>query len=461
MDHVIAGKFKLGRKIGSGSFGELYIAVNVQTGEEVAVKLEPVKTKHPQLHYESKLYMLLQGGTGVPHLKWFGVEGDYNVMAIDLLGPSLEDLFNYCNRKLTLKTVLMLADQLINRVEYMHSRGFLHRDIKPDNFLMGLGRKANQVYIIDYGLAKKFRDLQTHKHIPYRENKNLTGTARYASVNTHLGIEQSRRDDLESLGYVLMYFLRGSLPWQGLKAGTKKQKYDRISEKKMTTSIEVLCKSYPSEFGSYFHYCRSLRFEDKPDYSYLKRLFRDLFIREGYQFDYIFDWTILKYPQISGSSRGRHDSGKAAMNAGPSVQRPEKTSVGKELRERFTGAVEAFSRRNPTSSSPRRDHSKHRGFEDVAAIPKDAHHDQDKGRNSGRYGSSSRRPIISSTSKPSSSGDHTDSRTGRLTSSSRPSTAQRVQPMYETKQPTYTRPGSSRGNRDDPLRSFELLSIRK
>ncbi|XP_058737954.1 casein kinase 1-like protein 10 [Vicia villosa] len=461
MDHVIAGKFKLGRKIGSGSFGELYIAVNVQTGEEVAVKLEPVKTKHPQLHYESKLYMLLQGGTGVPHLKWFGVEGDYNVMAIDLLGPSLEDLFNYCNRKLTLKTVLMLADQLINRVEYMHSRGFLHRDIKPDNFLMGLGRKANQVYIIDYGLAKKFRDLQTHKHIPYRENKNLTGTARYASVNTHLGIEQSRRDDLESLGYVLMYFLRGSLPWQGLKAGTKKQKYDRISEKKMTTSIEVLCKSYPSEFGSYFHYCRSLRFEDKPDYSYLKRLFRDLFIREGYQFDYIFDWTILKYPQISGSSRGRHDSGKAAMNAGPSVQRPEKTSVGKELRERFTGAVEAFSRRNPTSSSPRRDHSKHRGFEDVAAIPKDAHHEQDKGRNSGRYGSSSRRPIISSTSKPSSSGDHTDSRTGRLTSSSRPSTAHRVQPMYETKQPTYTRPGSSRGNRDDPLRSFELLSIRK
>ncbi|KAJ0672820.1 putative non-specific serine/threonine protein kinase [Helianthus annuus] len=193
--------------------------------------------------------MLLQGGTGVPHLKWIGVEGEYNAMVIDLLGPSLEDLFNYCNRKFTLKTVLMLADQM--------------------------------VYIIDYGLAKKYRDAQTHKHIPYRENKNLTGTARYASVNTHLGVEQSRRDDLESLGYVLMYFLRGSLPWQGLKAGTKKQKYDKISEKKMLTPIEVLCKSYPTEFTSYFHYCRSLRFEDKPDYSYLKRLFRDLFIREG------------------------------------------------------------------------------------------------------------------------------------------------------------------------------------
>uniref|UniRef100_A0A804PRH1 non-specific serine/threonine protein kinase n=2 Tax=Zea mays TaxID=4577 RepID=A0A804PRH1_MAIZE len=305
MDHVVGGKFKLGKKIGSGSFGELFLAVNVQTGEEVAVKLENVKTKHPQLHYESKLYMLLQGGTGIPHLKWFGVEGEYNVMVIDLLGPSLEDLFNYCSRKFSLKTVLMLADQMINRVEYMHQKGFLHRDIKPDNFLMGLGRKANQVYIIDYGLAKKYRDLQTHKHIPYRENKNLTGTARYASVNTHLGVEQSRRDDLESLGYVLMYFLRGSLPWQGLKAGTKKQKYDKISEKKMLTPVEVLCKSYPSEFISYFHYCRSLRFEDKPDYSYLKRLFRDLFIREGYQFDYVFDWTILKYPQIGSNPRMR------------------------------------------------------------------------------------------------------------------------------------------------------------
>ncbi|XP_061367478.1 casein kinase 1-like protein 6 isoform X2 [Gastrolobium bilobum] len=451
MDHVIGGKFKLGRKIGSGSFGELYLAVNVQTGEEVAVKLEPVKTRHPQLHYESKLYMLLQGGTGIPHLKWFGVEGDYNVMVIDLLGPSLEDLFNYCNRKFTLKSVLMLADQLINRVEYMHSRGFLHRDIKPDNFLMGLGRKANQVYIIDYGLGKKYRDLQTHRHIPYRENKNLTGTARYASVNTHLGIEQSRRDDLESLGYVLMYFLRGSLPWQGLKAGTKKQKYDKISETKVSTRIEVLCKSYPPEFVSYFHYCRSLRFEDKPDYSYLKRLFRDLFIREGYQFDYVFDWTILKYPQIGGNSRGRHDTGKAAMYGATPLHRPEKVSVGKEIREKFSGAVEAFSRRNPASSSPRADHVRQRTYEDVAV------HNDLVIYSSSRYGSSSRRAMVSS-NKQISSGDYT----GRLTSNGgRTPGPHRVQPVYETKQATFMRSGSTRGNRDDPLRSFELLNIRK
>ncbi|XP_052207464.1 casein kinase 1-like protein 10 [Diospyros lotus] len=466
MDHVIGGKFKLGRKIGGGSFGELFLGVNVQTGEEVAVKLESVKTKHPQLHYESKLYMLLQGGTGIPHLKWFGVEGEYNAMVIDLLGPSLEDLFNYCNRKFTLKTVLMLADQLINRVEYMHSRGFLHRDIKPDNFLMGLGRKANQVYIIDYGLGKKFRDLQTHKHIPYRENKNLTGTARYASINTHLGVEQSRRDDLESLGYVLMYFLRGSLPWQGLKAGTKRQKYDKISEKKMLTPIEVLCKSYPSEFISYLHYCRSLRFEDKPDYSYLKRLFRDLFIREGYQFDYVFDWTVLKYPQIGSSSRPRQPVGKPALNPGPSAERAEKTPVRQGTRDRLSGAVEVFARRNGTAAtagnlraehSRHSDQSRHRSSENVPSS-KDVQADTERGRIS-RSGSASKRVVMSS-SRPSSSAGASENRPSRLgTGSGRLSTTQRVQPGFESKSSTFTRAAATRGSRDDALRSFELLTI--
>ncbi|XP_078173446.1 casein kinase 1-like isoform X1 [Carex rostrata] len=472
MEHVIGGKFKLGRKIGSGSFGELYLGVNIQTGEEVAIKLESVKSKHPQLQYESKVYMLLQGGTGVPHLKWYGVEGEYNVMVIDLLGPSLEDLFNYCNRKFSLKTVLMLADQLINRVEYMHSRGFIHRDIKPDNFLMGLGRKANQVYIIDYGLAKKYRDLHTHKHIPYRENKNLTGTARYASVNTHLGVEQSRRDDLESLGYVLMYFLRGSLPWQGLKAGTKKQKYDKISEKKMLTPVEVLCKSYPPEFISYFHYCRSLRFDDKPDYSYLKRLFRDLFIREGYQFDYVFDWTILKYPQIGANTRVRPNVKPGGV--GPSNERIDKTSVGQEIKDRFSGAVEAFTRKSTSASGQNGEQpTRHRTLKDALASTKesDAAEKATTRASSSRNGSTSKRAVYYSSRPPSSSGgdpnDINRSTTRVMSSStSRPSSIQRLHHSGSVEaraSPLARATATSRGPvpREDPsaLRNFEFLSI--
>jgi len=302
MELRVGGKFRLGRKIGSGSFGDIYIGTNVQTGEEVAIKLESIKSKHPQLLYESKLYKILAGGVGIPNVHWYGVEGDYNVMVIDLLGPSLEDLFSFCNRKFSLKTVLMLADQMINRVEYVHAKNFIHRDIKPDNFLIGLGKKANQVHIIDFGLAKKYRDPKTQQHIPYREGKALTGTARYASVNTHLGIEQSRRDDLEAVGYVLMYFNRGSLPWQGLKANAKKEKYEKIMEKKMSTPVEMLCKHFPGEFVTYLNYCRSLRFEDRPDYAYLRRLLKDLFFREGYQYDFVFDWTILNYQSGNGSS---------------------------------------------------------------------------------------------------------------------------------------------------------------
>lgn len=166
---------------------------------------------------------------------------------MDLLGPSLEDLFSFCGRKFGLKTTIMIADQMISRIEYMHSKNYIHRDIKPDNFLIGLGKRSNMVFVIDFGLAKKFRDPKTHQHIPYKENKNLTGTARYASINAHLGVEQSRRDDLEAIGYVLIYFIKGKLPWQGVNVQNKTEKYHKIMEKKMQTPVEYLCLGVPSK----------------------------------------------------------------------------------------------------------------------------------------------------------------------------------------------------------------------
>ncbi|XP_053435865.1 casein kinase I-like [Nycticebus coucang] len=305
-EFIVRGKYKLVWKIGAGSFGDIYLVINI-TNEEVAVKLESQKTRYPQLLYESKLYKILQGGVGIPHIGWYGQEKEYNVLVMDLLGPSLEDLFNFCSRRLTMKTVLLLADQMISRIEYVHTKNFIHRDIKPDNFLMGIGHHCNKLFLIDFGLAKKYRDNRTRQHVPYREDKNLTGTTGYASINAHLGIEQSHRDDMESLGYVLMYFNRTSLPWQGLKSATKKQKYEKISEKKMSAPVEVLCKGFPAEFAMYLNYYHGLRFEEAPDYMYLRKLFCILFRILNHQYDYTFDWTMLKQKvaQQAASSSGQ------------------------------------------------------------------------------------------------------------------------------------------------------------
>uniref|UniRef100_A0A8C8CWV9 non-specific serine/threonine protein kinase n=1 Tax=Oncorhynchus tshawytscha TaxID=74940 RepID=A0A8C8CWV9_ONCTS len=364
-EFIVGGKYKLVRKIGSGSFGDIYLAINITNGEEVAVKLESQKARHPQLLYESKLYKILQGGVGIPHIRWYGQEKDYNVLVMDLLGPSLEDLFNFCSRRFTMKTVLMLADQMISRIEYVHTKNFIHRDIKPDNFLMGIGRHCNKLFLIDFGLAKKYRDNRTRQHIPYREDKNLTGTARYASINAHLGIEQSRRDDMESLGYVLMYFNRTSLPWQGLKVGqagtlgppvlvhvswaeikrsqmfythkniifctnaaTKKQKYEKISEKKMSTPVEVLCKGFPAEFAMYLNYCRGLRFEEAPDYMYLRQLFRILFRTLNHQYDYTFDWTMLKQKAAQQAASSGGQGQQAQTPTGKQTDKPKSNMKG-------------------------------------------------------------------------------------------------------------------------------------
>ena len=207
----------------------------------------------------------------VPSLYYIGTDSsvannNFHVMVMDLLGPSIEDLFQTCKRSFDLKTVLHIGIQMIKRIEKVHEERIIHRDIKPDNFLIG-GTESTRdnVYIIDFGLAKTYKN-NTGEHIPYKDGKNLTGTARYASIATHKGIEQSRRDDLETIGHVLIYLVKGTLPWQGLPGRSKNEKYNNIKKKKIETSLEDLCRGYPNEFREFMEYCRSLKFEQEPNY---------------------------------------------------------------------------------------------------------------------------------------------------------------------------------------------------
>jgi len=279
--------------VGCGAFGEIHLAYDVNMKALRAIKFEMANHKNPQLKHEYSVLEQLNKHdssnnasqqqnniadtfTGVPKVYYFDrLEHKYNFMVMEFLGPSLGDLFQLKERNFGMETVLMLAIQILTRIEYIHEKGFLHRDIKPENFVIGLNEKSNLVYLIDYGLSKRYKDKNSGQHIPYRENKQLVGTVRYASINAHLGIEQSRRDDLEGIGYVLVYFYLGRLPWQN-KTDKGKPLTQKITEKKLTTPPELLCKKMPREFSYYFHYCKNLKFEDRPDYNSLKCMFAEL-----------------------------------------------------------------------------------------------------------------------------------------------------------------------------------------
>ena len=285
---LVFSKYKLIKKLGEGSFGKVYKAE--YNGEYFAIKFED-RTKGQNLLETEATIMSYLKGPNIPSIKSFGYSGDYNILVMQLMGKSLEELFNK-RQKFSVKTTALLGYQMITVLEYIHEKHIIHRDIKPDNFVMGLNKQNANLYLLDFGLAKKYRSSKTLEQYPYIKKKKLTGTARYASIHALEEMEQSRRDDLESVGYVLIYFLRGNLPWQGLKIKSKEDRYKKILDKKKETTSEQLCKNFPDEFKEYLEYARNLEYTETPKYEKLKSSFYNLVCNKiGESFDFVYDWT--------------------------------------------------------------------------------------------------------------------------------------------------------------------------
>lgn len=281
------------RRLGKGSFGTVFLANDTILENIVALKVEiDKKDSRSKLTLEKDILDELSNCQGYPICYGYGKKENINYLALEALGPNLEILYRYCRRNFTLQTVCLFAIQAIELLRVFHSKGYIHRDIKPENFTIGIEEKSNIIFLIDYGLSKKYVT-EKEQHCEYNENRTLIGTARFSSINTHLGIEQSRRDDLESLGYMLIYFLFGQLPWAGLQASTKDSKYMKIMKRKMNMNIEQLTKDQPEEFSFYFHYVKSMKYSQEPDYEFLKDLFytilQNSYPKEVY---FNFDWSL-------------------------------------------------------------------------------------------------------------------------------------------------------------------------
>lgn len=308
-----ARNFKVIKKVGEGAFGEVYKVELVKyPGKTFAIKCElPENSKGKErLEHEYNYYLDLNNNlsiVGIPSVYWYGI--DYikqpptkdctyekevirNILLMEYLGPSLEKLFLYMEKKFTIKTILMIGIQTIERLEFIHNNAIIHRDIKPDNFLVGSSSvNKKHIHIVDFGLSKKFIDLTTYKFTPFKNTHTFTGTYRFCSLRSHKRLEQSRRDDLESLGYMLIYFFRGFLPWQGVKDDNHKNKSELVFQIKQSLSIEKLCEDCPPFMITYMKYCRLLRHSQVPDYFKLKSLIIGEMNARGLTLDYDFDWS--------------------------------------------------------------------------------------------------------------------------------------------------------------------------
>jgi len=286
----VENNFIIIKKIGKGAFGQVYKARNSRTNEDVAIKVER-KSSGTKLLEEHECLKLLCGETGFSTINTFVESGDHSLLILELLGKNLEVLNQDYERKFSLKTIFSIGYQMIKRIKKLHCRHLIHRDLKPENFLIGnLKENEGTIYLVDFGLSKRFRNEKTGEHIAYKDNRPFIGNARFSSIYTHLGIEQSRRDDLISLSYIMLYFCKGSLPWQGIKCQTMEEKNSQVLMKKLSLSAEEIFSGAPSELLEFHNYCIALQFDEKPDYNYLKSLFLSVSKKENFVIEKNLEW---------------------------------------------------------------------------------------------------------------------------------------------------------------------------
>ena len=283
--------------IGSGSFGQVLYGKHKNTDLEVAVKVISSDTSAETIKKEINFSKQLQKINGFPTIYYTCVYDKKNIIVESLLGPSLDKLFKYCGRQFPLKTVCLIGKEMVKRLENMHEKGILHRDLKPNNLTWGnynssynnisnnnsiINNKYNKldintIFLIDFGLSCYYLESGIgSKHYKIKNNLSFVGTLRYASLNSHKGIRQSRRDDLESMIYILIYFLKGKLPWQDVKAKQKEERHKLITEIKSKVTIESLCENTPKEFAELLTYVKNLEFEETPLYTKFYAFFHNL-----------------------------------------------------------------------------------------------------------------------------------------------------------------------------------------
>ena len=290
LGQTFLNKYRCIQKLGEGSFGIIYKAE--YNGNFYAIKFEKIMKDKNLLENEAAIMNYLKG-PNIPYIITYSANSNYSILVMQLLGKNLGSIFEE-KKIFSLKTVCMVGYQIISILEYIHNRHIIHRDIKPDNFVMGLNDLSQYVYILDFGLAKKYRSSTTLKQYPFINRGKIIGTARYASINALKGNELSRRDDLEAAGYVLIYFIKGRLPWQGLNSKTKEERYKKILEKKMEISSKKLCEGLPEEFEKLIEYVKNLEYLELPDYEKLRGYFNSILRKEHFKFDYIYDWTTVE-----------------------------------------------------------------------------------------------------------------------------------------------------------------------